>query len=346
MTNERYPALDGLRTIAMYGIVATHVDANLCAHPSYFPLFSEILNYSWNFVLLFMMISAFSMCCGYLQRFQTGNVSLEKFYGRRYKRILPFFALLTIIDVSICILQNQFHFTETVCCELWEAFANLTLLFGLIPGKYLSVVGVGWFLGIIFFFYLLFPFYSTLLSTKRRAWMAFLISIVWGFAISKYFAPIKGVASDHSSMLVVAPYFVSAGLIYVYKGEIQNFIVQYRKWLFKILTLFYTFIFFLFPNCRFDYSNLLLYALWLIYAIVENPIKKSLLNNSFMAFMSGISLEVYLSHMMFFRIVEKFGLEHYLTNNNMLYFTTFAIVSIMAVSFSLVWKKIVQRFVK
>lgn len=39
--------------------------------------------------------------------------------------------------------------------QLYEAFADLTLCFSLIPN--ISVIGVGWTLGVIFLFYILFP---------------------------------------------------------------------------------------------------------------------------------------------------------------------------------------------
>ena len=234
MHQEHFSSLDGLRSIAMFGIVAMHVNANMTVHPSNIILLSDILKYAGNFVLLFMMISAFSLCCGYLERFCNGSISLEIFYTKRYKRILPFFSLLTFIDVLFCCVGNHFAFNQTVVGELWEAFANLTLLFGLVPGNGISVIGVGWFLGVIFLFYLLFPFYSTLLSTKRKAWFAFAISVVWSVAIEKYFVPVKGVFSGDTCMLVVAPYFVSAGLVYLYRDALKGlFSPPSRLYVFK-----------------------------------------------------------------------------------------------------------------
>lgn len=38
-----------------------------------------------HLVLLFLMISGFGMCVGYLEKFQKGSVDLEKFYKRRYE---------------------------------------------------------------------------------------------------------------------------------------------------------------------------------------------------------------------------------------------------------------------
>ena len=343
MSQERFSSLDGLRTIAMLGIVAMHVNANMTVHPSNILLLSEILNYAGDFVLLFMMISAFSLCCGYLERFRNGSISLEVFYTKRYKRILPFFALLTFIDVLFCCVGNHFSFDQTVFGELWEAFANLTLLFGLVPGNGISVIGVGWFLGVIFLFYLLFPFYSILFSTKRKAWFAFVISMIWSVAIEKYFAPIKGSFSGNSCILVVAPYFLSAGLVYIYRDALKSLFPPPRLYFFKVVVLLYTVLFFVFPDNRFAYSNLLMYTLWLIYAVVENSAKKSFLSNPIMVFMSSISMEIYLCHMMFFRFVEILHLEKFFTNENALYFTTLTLFLSIAIIFSVIWKKLKRR---
>ena len=69
---------------------------------------------------------------------------------------------------------------------LYEAFADITLLFGFL-GKSISVIGVGWFLGLIFVFYICFPFFCVLLQSKRRAWMAFAISLIYNFVCTVYF---------------------------------------------------------------------------------------------------------------------------------------------------------------
>ncbi|WP_158223266.1 hypothetical protein [Fibrobacter sp. UWS1] len=41
--------------------------------------------------------------------------------------------------------------------ELYQAFADLTLAFNLLPNPDISVIGVGWFLGLVFLFYMIFP---------------------------------------------------------------------------------------------------------------------------------------------------------------------------------------------
>lgn len=75
-------------------------------------------------------------------------------------RVLPFFALLVVIDVIMTFAKSGFIVTQEMFAEIYEAYADVTLVFGFMPGAGISVVGVGWFLGVIFLFlYALSVFY-------------------------------------------------------------------------------------------------------------------------------------------------------------------------------------------
>lgn len=100
-----------------------------------------------------MTVSAFGMCCGYYQKVLNNQISWSDFYGKRFKKILPFFALLVLLDVAMS------HSLGSI----YEGFADLTLVFGFLPADIISVIGVGWFLGLIFVFYLIFPFFCVLI---------------------------------------------------------------------------------------------------------------------------------------------------------------------------------------
>lgn len=153
---KRYDAIDGLRAFAAVGIVSMHVMTNggfILPDPV-----NRVVGSMGEFVYLFMAVSGFSMCCGYYDRMLSGNVSIVDFYKRRFSKTLPFFALLCLIDF---VISPSLH-------SVFEVFANLTLCFGLLPNPTMSVVGVGWFLGLVFVFYLLFPFYCFLLAKKTR----------------------------------------------------------------------------------------------------------------------------------------------------------------------------------
>ena len=52
---------------------------------------------------LIMIISAFSMCCGYYERIKSGTITPAKFYAKRYHRAWPFFAMMVMISFAMCI---------------------------------------------------------------------------------------------------------------------------------------------------------------------------------------------------------------------------------------------------
>lgn len=211
-SKAHYGSIDGLRTLAAIGVAIMHVRSNT-RYEIAGSLYNTIIASFGNFVLLFMVVSAFSMCCGYygkiLGKDNSGkcNISFTDFYSKRFKKIFPFFALLVILDILVSPSRNA----------LVEGFADLTLLFGFLPNAgSLSVIGVGWFLGLIFVFYICFPFFCSLISSKKKAWIAFAIALIYNYICIDYF----NVGS--SNILFSGCYFIAGGLIYLYKDEIAK----------------------------------------------------------------------------------------------------------------------------
>lgn len=142
MGKKHYGAIDGLRTIAALGIVMMHIQANTSYKISGY-LYERMIPEFTNFVFLFMVISAFGMCCGYYEKVLNNEISISEFYKRRFLKTLPFFGILVIIDLLMSPSVDSFA----------QAFADLTLLFGFLPNAGdIEVIGVGWFLGLVFVF--------------------------------------------------------------------------------------------------------------------------------------------------------------------------------------------------
>ena len=94
-----YGSIDGLRTAACIGIVMMHVASNSNYSLDGFLSESVIPSFT-NFVFLFMAVSAFGMCCGYYEKVLGGQISFSDFYGKRFKKILPFFGILVLLDAA------------------------------------------------------------------------------------------------------------------------------------------------------------------------------------------------------------------------------------------------------
>lgn len=88
---------------------------------------------------------------------------------------------------------------------------------------------------------------------------------------------------------------------------------------------------------------------WLSYATIcaGGAARKSyLLENRITNFISGISMEIYLSHMVIFRVVEKLGLNQIIGNSWIQYVVTVVIVLLGTILFSVVVKKLIGLFEK
>lgn len=296
-----YNGIDALRAFCCIAIVLWHVYANSGVNIGGF-FVTDILP-SWNYlVYLFMMISGFGMCCGYYEKFKNKQVDIEKFYLKRYLKILPFFAVLIILDVAI-----QHNLTS-----LAEAFMELTLVFGFLPNSGMSVIGVSWTIGVIFVFYLTFPFFVFLLYKKGRAWFAFIISIVIQVLCVIYFFTdafgITGITA-RTTFISCTPFFLAGGIIYLYRDKICSFIGKHQIIGF-IVCVGISVVYYFVPHDLYEYSLrdmelLIVYSFWLIYAVAAT---NKVFCNRGVKFVSGISMEIYLSHMVAFRVIEMTGI--------------------------------------
>lgn len=319
MEKKYYGSIDGLRTIAAFGIIMMHIRAN-SNYVISGDLYNKVIPSFTNFVFLFMLISAFGMYSGYYEKFLNNKINLSNFYKKRFKKILPFFSILVILDVLL------FPSIESFC----EGFCNLTLMFGFLP-RTLSVIGVGWFLGVIFIFYISFPFFAFLLENQKRAWLVFIVSLIYNYISFKFFD------LGRTNILYSACFFIAGGLIYLYRQKILIF----NKNLIFFITVIVIVAYYIFDENI--YICLSVVCLLLVYALLNEG---GVLENKITRFFSDLSLEIYLSHMLIFRIVEKLKLNIILGNGWVQFLLTVTIVICGTTIFSYIVKRIIDYMFK
>lgn len=89
-------------------------------------------------------------------------------------------------------------------------------------------------------------------------------------------------------------------------------------------------------------KNFILYSFWLFYAI---GVDSKILGNKIMSFLSGISLEIYLSHMFVFRFMEKLHVQYLFGEDNWVSYIilcSFTLVGLFALIFG--YKLMVKLF--
>lgn len=322
MEKKHYDALDGLRTIACTGIVMMHIRANNTYEISGF-IYNKMIASFTNFVFLFMVISAFGMCCGYLDKILANQILLENFYIKRYSKILPFFSVLILLDVLISPSK----------VALIEGFADMTLLFGFFPNN-ISVIGVGWFLGLIFAFYIIFPFYCVLIQNRTRAWGVFAISLLLNNVCDFYFKV------NRANIIYSLCYLIAGGLIYLYCEELEQFSRKYR-WINLGIVIVTIILYYLIGENTL--TILFVSVTFLIYALGR---KQGILRNRFTKFFSSVSMEIYLSHMIIFRAIEKIGINKIIGNGWIQYVITVLITLVGSIVFATVIQKVLGRIGK
>lgn len=324
---DRYEGIDGLKAYAIIGIALMHVLANGEYGIGGFA-FERLIPSFTNLVFLFMMVSGFGMCCGYYQKIIDRKISMEDFYSKRYIKIWPYFALLCTLDFVISPSKNS----------LYEVFANLTLCQGLLPNANISVIGVSWTLAVIFVFYMLFPFFCFLLGNKKRAWGVVVAALIFNFVSSTHFnAGRKNIVYD-------AVYFIAGGLIFLYRKELADFASKHRVIAGAIL-LAVTVAYFALGSSTF--TMLFFCVAALVYTLgckrrggLVNPVAK---------FLGGISFEIYLCHMVIYRVLEKLHIVHLFGNGLLAYIFTAVAVICGSVVFSVCAKwflNIIETFLK
>lgn len=322
MEHRHYGAIDGLRSIACIGILMMHVRANT-SYDIYGFIYDAMIPSFTNFVFLFMTVSAFGMCCGYYDRVINNQISLNDFYGKRFNKIMPFFSILVLLDVALSPSRQA----------LYEAFADLTLLFGFLPdGGNISVIGVGWFLGLVFVFYICFPFYCVLIQNERRAWLAFAVSLLYTFACENYFG------AGRQNILYSGCFFLAGGLVYLYKEQLE----KWNQWICFATVLVGAVVYYWVGGSI--WLCLLVSIILLTYAIILGSKTGShrILDNKVARFFSGISMEIYLSHMVMFRLLEKLGLHQMFGNGWIQYCITVCLVLVGTVLFAVVMRRIIN----
>lgn len=330
---ERYDNLDGLRAFSCVCIIAMHIKAN-SSYKINDMFFQNVVGAWGHLVALFLMISGFGMFCGYYERFKKGEINLNSFYSKRYIKILPFFATLILIDIII----------ERGVEHIIQGITETTLVFGLLPNNQLDVVGVGWTLGVIFLFYMLFPFVVFLCWTKRRAVITFVCSVLISLLCSQYFFTdrfvVEGFTARHN-ILYSFPWIIAGCVVYLFRNRIKEFVSRYRwLWLAGCVALDVAWHYIPWEIEGVDIcvlKNLILYLPWLIYAI---SVKSPILSNRVTKYLSGISLELYLAQMFVFRAVEKTNCLYLFGSGWISFIAVWIAVIVGLIVFIWIWNKV------
>lgn len=353
--NSRYESFNGLRAIAALGIAMMHYRAFIVVKPSVNFITGNVIPFFTEFVFLFFMVSAFGMCCGYFRRFQmfeglNGSKSLncstfntEDFYKKRFSRIWPYFALLVSIDLLMYVAQHGFAWNEGLRAETYQALADLTLCFNFLPNPDITVIGGGWFLGTIFVFYIMFPFFVFLIGNKKRAWFAMAVALMMHLLTVHYFLTPEfclesQISNARHEITYSFIFLLAGGMLFLYKDQL-TFNKYWKKGIMLAIVVIGTITQLVWHPQILGENRLyliLLFAAWIMYAMSGGFVLDGfkVLDNKVMKFLGDISMEIYLTHMMMFRLVEKIHLERHIGDNDWLFVATYVVGISLTIAFA------------
>jgi peptidoglycan/LPS O-acetylase OafA/YrhL len=316
--------LDLLRGCAALGIIMMHV--LLLGDFTITTFFHNIVSKLSSFIELFFILSGFSMCCGYYQRFKNNDINLEQFYANRFMKIVPLFIVVSVIE-SI--------FTWKGTSTAIQLFANSTMMFGFMSNNSIEVASIGWTLGVIFIFYMLFPFFVFMLSSKLRGLFTLFVSLGIHFACKYYFLQ----EGQYQNFTLWLYEFVIGGLLFLF----LDYIRRINKVAIFTVTIIITAIVILLEGYGYSIKEFtaMLFSLWIMCGIVASGNKQSAVES----LSHKYSFEIYLLQMIVFRLIERIKLTHILGDKTVGY--VFSVV--LTVSGSLlaayIWNAIFNKLI-
>ncbi len=215
---QRIEVFDALRAIAMMLVVLSH----MTFMTEYFPWFVYFLNGHYS-VVLFFILSGFSMMLGYGDRFHeriTVRV-LREFMGRRMKRIYPLYLLTLLIFLLYSIAGDvvlRGGGVPALGYLLVRFIPSVCLLQTVVPleSVALSFNSVAWFLSALFVLYLVTPYLIRLVRrlVKRLGGMILLGAMLAVFLILSLLfswadARIPGLGLAHFSPYINVCYYLT-----------------------------------------------------------------------------------------------------------------------------------------
>lgn len=176
VVRQHYPALDGLRGIAILLVILYH-NFN----------FIEYFNYGWLGVDLFFVLSGF-LITDILLHTVHGENYFKNFYARRVLRIFPLYYLSLILFILILPAIPGFplnmQYYQSHQFWFWTYLQNWTLVFS--QDGDTTALGHFWSLAVEEQYYLLWPFVILMIRDPRKV-LALCILLLIGIIVSRYF---------------------------------------------------------------------------------------------------------------------------------------------------------------
>lgn len=297
--------LDSLRGWAILAVISIHV-AQFAPPGS--PLLQRIVINGDMGVILFYVLSAFSLTMSLQARSHADRISIRSYFIRRFFRIAPMFWLAVALSGVLFFHKPSFWSPEGI--GLTEIFTTAIFLHGLHPAIVNAVVPGGWSVAIEVMFYLILPFifkFSTR-PVHLLAWIALslLCYTLCGTLMEQYWSQVlppssqylAGIYAWNMSLPAQLPVFIIG--VVTYRIAVKQLVGKLAYVIFAsgLLAMML-----LSPTMEFRHLLWALVFAALILAIYKQPF--ALLDNAALRAMGKVSYSAYLLHFILLMYLSK-----------------------------------------
>jgi peptidoglycan/LPS O-acetylase OafA/YrhL len=236
---ERLVYVDLVRAYSIFLVTSFHI-WRFFSEPTleffkYYDFYLIFKKGDWG-VILFFIISGFSMALITHDKISTSTINWKNYFIKRLYRIVPAY-YFAILIWTILILNG----IAPKPISFFDQITHLLFIHTLFPSTFYSISGVFWTLGIEMQFYLILPFIVAFIIKYPLITISITILPILFSIFSKFNFPIN------SAFIFCLFYFILGYLIFIYKNQIYRlfFDNRYKKIIFItfiIIFLHFTFI--------------------------------------------------------------------------------------------------------
>jgi peptidoglycan/LPS O-acetylase OafA/YrhL len=330
--NNRISNLDGLRFIAAFLVLITHIQVikkffNIEAFSS-----RLLSNSSHIAVTFFFVLSGFLI--GYFlirEKTANGNISIGKFYKRRVLRIWPLYYLLLLLNFFVFPHLTLMDYPQSASNPVNIHFAGkLTGCLLFFPNytshiyESLGYMDITWSLAVEEFFYIFFPLLIFFTGIKHlRNILVLLLIVFTGLSLVPVFIDsIGGLTKMYIGKYRLYAFIAGALSAYFYfhahKLPAYFQVLKNKKLSLFLLTTFFVLVF---TGTTFSIVNHQLYSIFfavLLFSISSSGIKPFIINNRAINYCGKISYGIYMLHpVAVILCIRLFNSFSYSPNNTM-----------------------------
>lgn len=291
--------IDALRGIAAFYVVIYHIGHVTWPRFNSPEIISPIINNGGSGVILFFVLSAFTLCMSMDSRTHNEKNHVRNYFIRRFFRIAPLFYFI----LAVSIIRNIYIFNVVNTTD--DIMNNMLFIFNFIPGKQGSIVWAGWTIGVEMAFYVAFPiiykYSKSILSSVLVLGIALALREVIKHLLINYMGDNQSTMLFYNTTVIRhAPIFIIGMITYnIYKDVISSEWLTKWKGMAMVTVSICTFLTICYNNNFFEknydtnFIKAILFSMLIIGLLAFRP---KVIVNKFSIFSGKISYSMYLVH--------------------------------------------------